>query len=186
MVTSNFVFTWIDGPAAWSKIFLKAWYCILSISEIIPLFGIFFFLRLVLFIYLCCLFFYTVSNFYFILNLKQTFDTICNDYLADVETRKLLFLHLSSRWYTIFEIWTFIIQNNRSLIFMVSENASAKTDIPKFSTLKWKCLCLTEIHLFLIQFSWQPDSMWWFRNPCPFHLIDCQAFELDRLHLTVR
>ena len=61
---------------------------------------------------------------------------------------------------TVFEIWTFIIQNNRTLIFMVSENASAKTDTPKFSTLKLKCLCLIEIYLFLIQFSWQPDSRW--------------------------
>ena len=109
----------------------------------------FFFLRLVLFIYLCCLFFFFTMYPIFILflTLKQTFDTICNDYLADVETQKLLFVHLSSRWYTIFEIWTFIIQNNRSLIFMVSENASAKTDIPKFSTLKWNvCVLLRSIY----------------------------------------
>lgn len=127
---------------------------------------LFFFLRLVLFLYLCCLLFFFTLYPVFILfsTLKQTFDTIYNDYFADVETWKLLFLHLSSKWYSIFEIWTFIIQNNRTLIFMVSENASAKTDTLKFSTLKLKCLCLIESHLFLIQFSWQPHSRWWCRH----------------------
>lgn len=145
---------------------MKAQYCILSISEMIPLFGIFFFLK-TCFIPLSVLpsvFFTLYPVFILFSTLKQTFNTIYNDYFADVETWKLLFLHLSSRWYTIFEIWTFIIQNNRTLIFMVSENASAKTDTLKFSTLKLKCLCLIEIHLFLIQFSWQPDSRWWFRH----------------------